>query len=299
MTAIIFNEAFKSASAGVPPEEIIDPESEVPVKRQCELLGVSRSTFYYKPVKKDKASDRELEKVMADIDTIHTKHPFYGARKISKELSAIGHKGWGRKRTKTQMDKMRIYPVYPRPNTSRPGKQSAKFPYLLKGKRIWLPNQVWATDITYVRLGATHMYLTAFIDWHSRMIVGWELSDTLEAAPVVECMEKATEEYGIPCYCNSDQGAQFGADDYVLLLSGLGIRQSMDGRGRWVENVIIERWFRSLKSECLYINEYNTPRELRRLVAGYVDDYNNDRIHESLGYATPSEVYYSAFKMAA
>jgi len=240
-----------------------------------------------------------LEEVMADIDRIHTKHPCYGARKISRELIALGHKKWGRKRTRTLMDKMRIYPVYPKPNTSRPSKQSAKFPYLLKGKRIWLPNQVWATDITYVRLGTTHMYLAAFIDWYSRMIVGWELSDTLEAAPVVECMRKATEEYGIPCYCNSDQGAQFGADDYVSLLSGLGIRQSMDGKGRWVENVIIERWFRSLKSECLYINEYKTPRELRKLIAGYVDDYNNERIHETLDYATPAEVYSSAFKMAA
>ena len=269
------------------------------MKRQCELLGVARSTFYYKPVKRDEATDGELEEAMADIDRIHTKHPFYGARKTSKELIALGHEKWGRKRTRTLMDKMGIYPVYPKPNTSRPSKQSAKFPYLLKGKRIWLPNQVWATDITYVRLGAAHMYLTAFIDWYSRMIVGWELSDTLEAAPVVECMRKATEEYGIPCYCNSDQGAQFGADDYVSLLSGLGIRQSMDGKGRWVENVIIERWFRSLKSECLYINEYKTPRELRKLITDYVDDYNNERIHETLDYVTPAEVYYSAFKMAA
>lgn len=280
-------------------EKIVDPESEVTISRQCELLGVARSSYYYKPAMHDKAVDEKRELVMAEVDRIHTEHPYYGARKISKELARVGHENWGRKKVGNLMDKMRIFPVYPKPNLSKSSKQSVKFPYLLKGKRIWLPNQVWATDITYVKLGSSHMYLTAFIDWHSRMIVGWELSDTLEAAPVVACMKKATEIYGIPGICNSDQGVQFGSEAYAALLGELGVEQSMDGRGRWVDNVIIERWFRSLKSECLYINEYRTPRELRRLIADYVVDYNNNRLHEALDYATPAESYYTAFSNAA
>lgn len=269
------------------------------MSRQCELLGVPRSSYYYKPVVRSKVVDEEREAVMAEVDRIHTEHPYYGARKISKDLAKAGYENWGRNRVAKLMDDMRIFPVYPKPNLSKHTKQSAKFPYLLKGKKIWLPNQVWAADITYVRLGTGHMYLTAFIDWYTRMIVGWELSDSLEAATVVSCMKRATETYGVPAISNSDQGAQFGSEAYVTLLAELGVRQSMDGRRRWVDNVRIERWFRSLKSECLYINEYNTPRELKNLIAEYVEDYNNKRLHEALDYATPAECYYAAFGNAA
>jgi putative transposase len=193
------------------------------------------------------------------------------------------------------MDEMGIYAIYPKPNLSKPGKDHKRFPYLLKNKSIFFPNQVWAADITYIPMKHGHMYLTAIIDWHSRYIVGWSLSDTLDAAPVIEALKRAMEQYGIPGIVNSDQGAQFTSDAYIRLLADNGIRQSMDGRARWVDNVIIERWFRSLKVEYVYINDYRSPRELRVGIEAYIQDYNNLRPHQSLDQAAPATVYQSSF----
>lgn len=187
-----------------------------------------------------------------------------GSRKLLKKLvQDDGITGIGRQLVRRYMQEMGIFAVYPKPDTSAPNKQHKKFPYLLRGKQIWLPNQVWAVDITYISLGRSHMYLTAIIDWYSRFIVGWALSDTLETAPVLEALKQAIERYGVPAIINSDQGSQFTSGEYGSYLKSLGIRQSMDGKARWVDNVIIERWFRSLKQEEIYINEYQSPRELR------------------------------------
>jgi putative transposase len=180
---------------------------------------------------------------------------------------------------------------------SKSGKAHKKFPYLLRNKAVDFPNQAWAIDITYVPMKSGHMYLTAIIDWHSRFIVGWELSDTLDSAPVIEALEQAIELYGIPCIVNSDQGSQFSSDGYINLLKANGIRQSMDGKARWVDNVVIERWFRSLKTEYVYINDYASPRELRAGIKAYISDYNNIRPHQSLDYATPAVAYESAFSL--
>lgn len=197
------------------------------------------------------------------------------------------------------MDEMGIYAIYPKPRLSIPDKNRGKFPYLLRNMSIWLPNQVWAIDITYVPMTRGHMYLTAIIDWHSRFVVGWTLSDTLETAPVLETVRKAIEEHGKPAIINSDQGSQFTSDEYIALLKGHGIRQSMDGKSRWVDNVIIERWFRSLKTEWVYINDYRSPRELRSGIKGFVKKYNGLRPHQSNDYDTPAAVYYSAFSANA
>lgn len=161
--------------------------------------------------------------------------------------------------------------------------------------RVHFPNQVWAVDITYIPMKYGHMYLTAVIDWHSRFIVGWSLSDTLESASVIGAVTGAIERYGIPSILNSDQGSQFTSDAYVNLLAGLDIRQSMDGKARWVDNVIIERWFRSLKTEYIYINEYSSPKTLRAGIADYISLYNYARPHQSLDYQTPAAVYMSPF----
>lgn len=189
------------------------------------------------------------------------------------------------------MDEMGIYAVYPKPNLSKRGKEFKKFPYLLKNKAIFLPNQVWAVDITYIKMGKKHMYLTAIIDWYSRFIVGWALSDALDTTPVLEAVQSAILTYGTPAIINSDQGSQFTSSDYIEYLASQGIRQSMDGKARWVDNVLIERWFRSLKCECIYINEFESPRALRLGIAAYINEYNHERPHSTHDGDYPAEVY--------
>ena len=230
---------------------------------------------------------------MAAIDRIHLEHPCYGARRISKELSREDDIDMKRRKVAALMETMGIKAIYPKPNTSAPGRQHPKFPYLLKGKMVRFPNQVWSTDVSYIKIGKTHMYLSIVIDWFSRYIVGWRLHDTLEATECVKCMEEAFDDHGIPAYANSDQGATYSANEYIALLADRGVAQSMDGKGRWVDNVICERAFRSIKQECVYINEYSTPNELRSLIGTYIDDYNNKRLHSSLDYETPAEWYFS------
>jgi putative transposase len=235
------------------------------------------------------------EKVKRRIDYWHTLLPSAGVRKLRKLLQDNAGLRAGRKLIKRLMDEMGIHVIYPKPNLSKPGKEHRIFPYLLRNKSIIFPNQVWAVDLTYIPMKHGHMYMTAIIDWYSRFIVGWALSDTLDAAPVIEALKQAMERYGIPAIVNSDQGAQFTSDDYIMLLKSNGVRQSMDGKARWVDNVIIERWFRSLKTEYVYINEYASPRELRAGIEKYIHEYNTIRPHQSWDYETPLSVYYSPF----
>jgi putative transposase len=266
-------------------------DSDISISRKCELLGVNRASFYYKPkpMSKDEIARREL--IMQKIDFIHTSKPYMGAKKIAKKIKREHGMDVGKKLTRKLMEQMGIYCIYPKPNTSKASKHHKKFPYLLYNMDIFLPNQVWAIDITYIRMGRGHMYLTAIIDWATRYIVGWALSDTLEAAPIIDCLKATIEAHGSPGIINTDQGSQFTSDDYTALLQGLRIRQSMDGKGRWVDNRIIERWFRSLKCDDIYINDYNTPKELRRGIAAYISEYNTERPHQSLDYAYPADIY--------
>lgn len=262
--------------------------------RQCELLEINRTTVYYTPVE----PDRDFENLVKNrLDYWHTKMPYMGVRKLRDKLQNIDNIPVGRRLIKRYMGEMGIYAMCPKPNLSKRNKQHKIYPYLLRNLEINRSNQVWAVDITYIKMGRSHMYLTAIIDWYSRYIVGWELSDTLDTAPVLAAVKMAISQYGKPEIINSDQGSQFTSDDYTSYLKQQNIQQSMDGKGRWVDNVVIERWFRSLKVERIYPYEFTSPRELRIGIREYVQEYNNERPHQTHNYQTPYEVY--LVKMAA
>lgn len=231
---------------------------------------------------------------MQRIDTLHVQNPYRGSRKLGKTLCDEGY-SVSRKTVQRLMREMHIRAIYPKINLSKRNQKEAIMPYLLRNYEVILPNQVWSIDITYIAMPHGHMYLTAIIDWYSRKIVGHYLSDTLDTESVMIPVRVAVETYGTPAIINSDQGCQFTSKEYKGLLRGLDIRQSMDGKSRWADNVMIERWFRSLKTECLYPNEYQTPQELRKLINDYIRDYNHDRPHQALNYETPDKIYASCF----
>jgi putative transposase len=220
---------------------------------------------------------------------------YLGAKKIRNKLIVDdGVQDISIEKVRSYMAEMGICAVYPHKKTSISDKKAIKFPYLLRNMEIWLPNMVWSVDITYIKMNKGHMYLTAIIDWFSRMLLNWELSDTLEAAPVLQCVEKSFKTHGYPIIVNSDQGSQFTSKNYMELLGDYRVKQSMNGKGRWIDNRRIERWFRSLKVENIYIVEYKTPRELRNGVNDYILEYNTQRPHESLEYNRP-EVFHNSF----
>ena len=273
-------------------------DEKLSVRRQCELLGISRTQAYYEPRLPDKHKLERKEMIMSRIDYWHTQMPYLGTRRIVEQLRKEGYVV-GRKSVRSYMREMGIHAVYPKPHLSKRNFKESVVPYLLKNKLISVPNLVWSIDITYIKMGRSHMYLTAIIDWYSRKIVGWNLSDTLETAPVLEAVGSAVERFGIPSILNSDQGSQFTSIEYKALLKSLGIRQSMDGKSRWADNILIERWFRSLKTELIYINEFQSPKELRRGIRHYVEEYNTLRPHEALDYAVPDDFYFAAFSNAS
>ena len=254
-------------------------------------MGINRNSIYYNARQATAEQIEREEKIKARLDYWHTNQCCLGTRGLRNKLRKEDGLSIGRKLIRRYMIEMGIYAVYPKPNVSKKDKGAKPFPYLLKNKAIFLPNQVWAVDITYIKMGKKHMYLTAIIDWFSRYIVGWALSDTLETAPVLEALKKANARHGYPAIINSDQGSQFTSKEYIEYLRENGIRQSMDGKARWVDNVIIERWFRSLKCECIYISEFDSPKALRNGISNYVDEYNNARPHTAHGGDYPVEAY--------
>lgn len=264
------------------------------VRRQCELLGISRYKVYYKPVEVNQEEVLRREKIMAQIDYWHTVMPQIGSRKIVQKLKDEGFNA-GRKLVRRLMCEMGICAIYPKPNLSKRSYKEAIVPYLLRDYQVFMPNQVWSIDITYIKMQHGHMYLTAIIDWFSRKIVGWNLSDTLDTLYVIQAVREAVEKYGVPGILNSDQGCQFTSSAYKEVLKQLHIRQSMDGKSRWADNIMIERWFRSLKTEEIYLNEYPSPKALRIAIAAYIQQYNTERPHQALGYRTPERVYSEGF----
>lgn len=271
--------------------------------RACELLGVSRATAYRdmalpEAPEGDRWSDED-ERLAALVDREHVAHPAFGALKIAHVLREAGEPRATRWRVTRPMGLMGIRPLCPLPSLSKPAKASRRFPYLLRGKAARFPNQVWRTDITYVQIGGHHMYLTAVIDWYSRYVVSWRLSDTMRAREVVACAKDAFEAHDTPSIMNSDQGSVFGSEEYVSLLEGEHVTQSMDGRARWRDNVLMERWSGTLKSECLRNEEYETPAQLEAIIRRFVDDYNSARPHQSLDYDTPSSWYFTGIEEAA
>ena len=273
---------------------MIQKDSDLSIRRQCELLGVNRSGLYYQAVPIDETRLAKEEEIMRRIDDWHMKFPYFGSRKIVVKLREEGY-NVGRKTVRRLMQEMGIYAIYPKINLSKRNFKESVVPYLLRNYPVNFPNQVWSIDITYISMPKGHMYLTAIIDWYSRKIVGHYLSDTLDTNSVIQAVKEAVETHGIPAILNSDQGCQFTSSEYKALLKSLHIRQSMDGKSRWADNIMIERWFRSLKNEQIYPNEYHSPRELRKLIKEYVDAYNRERPHEALDYKVPDAVYYGTF----
>lgn len=255
---------------------------------------MNHSSVYTKPPTPDEKKHLLRETLMARLAYWHTMLPALGSRKLAVKLQEEGFLA-GRKLVRRLMREMGIWAVYPKVNLSKRNFQESIVPYLLRNKAVSFPNQVWSIDITYIKLNRSHMYLTAIIDWYSRKIVGWNLSDTLGTQPVLEAVRNAVDRFGTPAILNSDQGSQFTSNEYKQLLKDLHIRQSMDGKPRWADNIMVERWFRSLKTELIYINEFRSPRELRQSIRSYIDDYNSLRPHEALDYATPDTVYHASF----
>lgn len=264
---------------------LIDRNHAISLTRQAELLGISRSGLYYEPVLDD--SDERL-KVL--IDEIYTELPFYGSRKIAEALQRMGH-AVGRRRVRRFMAEMGTEAVYPKPNLSKPHPDHTIYPYLLRGISIDRIDQTWGSDITYIRLDKGFAYLVAIMDWYSRYVISWELSTSLEADFCIRALEKALS-IGRPEIFNTDQGSQFTSNDFTQRLLDEAILISMDGRGRCMDNIFTERLWRSLKYENVYPNDYQTVREARQGIGAYVDLYNTVRLHQSLGYMTPHEVYY-------
>ena len=266
---------------------------ELPVSTGAKLLGINRTSVYYEVLP---VSQEELE-CKSVIDHLHTDNPTWGARQMSAQLKLRGYQV-GRRKAGRYMREMDITPIYPKMNLSKRMKQAKVCPYLLRNAVIDRPNQAWSIDITYIPMKHGFLYLTAIIDWYSRCIVGWDVDDTLDTTMVINACKKAFK-VAKPLIINSDQGSQFTSDKYIDFIRSNGIRQSMDGKSRWADNIMIERWFRSFKYEEAYLTEYANLKEVREAIGRYIYTYNFERCHQSIGNKRPAEVYYPVILLEA
>lgn len=264
---------------------------EISVVRQCQLLGINRSSVYYR----GRVESNEDAKLMRLLDAQYTLTPFYGYRRMTVYLQKSGF-SVNHKRVSRLMRKLGLEAIYPKPNLSKPNKEHLKFPYLLRAVKIEHSNQVWATDITYIRLKGGFIYLLAIMDWHSRFVIDFKISNSLESTVFVETLKRALEK-GKPEIFNSDQGSQFTAIEWLKVLTEKGIQISMDGRGRCFDNIFVERLWRSVKQEEVYLKEYLDVWEAEESLKRYFDFYNYHRPHQSLGYQTPFEIYQKGLKI--
>jgi len=268
---------------------MINRESDLPITRQCQLLELNRSTVYYQP----KPSSEEDLKLMRRIDEMHLKRPFYGSRRIRDWLWEEGY-DINRKRVQRLMRKMGIVAIYPKAKTSKPGKGHKIYPYLLRNLVIDRPNQVWATDITYLPMAKGFVYLVAIMDWHSRRVLSWRLSNTMDSDFCVDALEEALGRYGSPEIFNTDQGAQFTSESFTGVLKKANVDISMDGKGRWMDNVFVERLWRSVKYEEVYLKAYENVAEARVSIGTYLEFYNSERQHQGINRKTPDQVYWGS-----
>ena len=259
------------------------------VTRQCQLLAVPRSSAYA-CAQRVSADDLAYMRLLAEL---YLKWPFYGSRRLCVELHQRGHRV-NRKRVQRLMRQMGLRAIYPKPRTSQPGKGHTIYPYLLRDLNIERPNQVWASDICYLPMAKGFMYLTVLMDWYSRRVLAWHVSNTLETEACVAALEEALLRYGTPEIFNTDQGAQYTSEAFTAVLLAHGVSISMDGKGRWVDNVFVERLWRSVKYEDVYWRAYETPTELRRGLSRYFTFYNTERRHQTLKRQTPDAVYFGA-----
>lgn len=265
---------------------MIDPgHSQIPVMRQCELLGLPRSSYYYRP---EREGHYNLW-LMQLIDEQFTRAPFYGVVRMTQWLRQQGE-AVNPKRIRRLMRQMGLEAIYPKPRLSQPHPSHKKYPYLLRNLVVDRPNQVWATDITYIRMMQGFVYLMAILDWYSRYVLAWEVSTTLETTFCLEALDRALA-ISQPEIFNTDQGSQFTSLDFIRRLEDRGVQISMDGRGRVFDNLFVERLWRSVKYEEVYLHQYRTVPEVKQRLARYFHFYNEERLHEALGYSTPSQVY--------
>lgn len=267
-------------------------EDEMPLTMQCELAGVPRSTVYRRleAVTRQACMNEEDDRLRALIDEEYTSRPFYGSRRMAVYLRGRGHRV-NRKRVQRLMREMGLAGMAPGPATSKPHPQHKVYPYLLRGVAVMRPNQVWSTDLTYIRLARGFAYLVAIIDWYSRRVLAWRISNSMDASFCVDCLEDALRHHGRPDVFNSDQGSQFTSDAFTGVLKREGVAISMDGRGRALDNIFVERLWRNVKYEDVYLKGYANMAELTVGLAQYFAFYNAERPHQALGYETPDHVY--------
>ena len=256
------------------------------IRSQCRLLSISRSSYYFHP----KGESSENLVFMKRIDDLYLSHPYYGSRRMTYVLRQEGF-GVSRHRVQRLIRLMGIQAIHPKPKTSLGNKEHRVYPYLLRDLAIDRPNQVWCSDITYIPMRRGFIYLTAIMDWHSRKVLSWKLSNTLDARFCVEALEEALQTYGNPEIFNTDQGAQYTSEDFTSVLKSHEIKISMDGKGRWMDNVMIERLWRSLKQECIYLQEFDSIKELKKALQNWFIFYNHERPHVTFKGRKPNEIY--------
>jgi putative transposase len=276
----------------------IDTKLPISINKQCTLLNISKSSLYYTPVVKF-SSDEDI-KLLNMVNDIYSEFPYYGTRRM---LTALGNEGFtlGRKLIKTIYQYLGIKALYPTKKTTIPNKEHYKYPYLLKQFKndknqviIDTPNKVWSTDITYIKLERGHVYLAAIIDWNTKKILSWKLSNTMDISLTTNVLNEALSLYPKPEIFNTDQGSQYTAQAHVDILNKHDIQISMDGKGRSIDNIVIERFWRSIKYEEIYLNDYKSMNELRYSIDNYMQKYNSRRLHSTLGNKTPNEIYFKA-----
>ena len=275
---------------------MIDRGHALPITRQARALGISRGSVYYLP---RSVSDADLA-IMRRLDELHLQFPFAGSRMLRGLLAGEGI-AIGRRRVRTMMRRMGIEALYRRPRTTKPEPGHKIYPYLLRGLEITRPNQVWAMDITYIPMARGFVYLAVVLDWASRRVLSWRVSIALEPAFCIEALDEALARYGTPTIFNTDQGSQFTSTDFTDVLKDHGIHISMDGKGAWRDNVFVERLWRSIKYEEVYLRAYDSVAEARQSIGRYLDFYNGRRPHSSLDGATPNQAYFDPqpIRMAA
>ncbi len=268
----------------------VDQKDELALSRQCQLLNVTRSVIHEQKKRQQQPVSAEDQQLLRLLDEEYTRHPFYGSRRMTKYLRGLNHQV-NRKRVQPLMRILGLVGMAPGPNTSKPHPEHKVYPYLLRGVEVTRPNQVWSTDITYIRLPQGFVYLVAIMDWYSRKVLAWQLSNTMDSAFCVNCLEQAIKTYGTPEIFNTDQGAQFTSADFTGVLSQHGVTISMDGRGRALDNIFVERLWRTVKYEEVYLKQYGNLQALSAGLTDYFAFYNSERPHQSLGYETPDRVY--------
>ena len=274
-------------SVGRRRERINPKHKRLSIVRQCALLQISRSGHYYRPT----GESEDALALMRLIDEAFLESPYYGARQMMRHLHRLGH-NVGRHRVSRLMRKMGLRAIYQKPNTSAPHPQNRVYPYLLRNLAVVRPNQVWCSDITYIPMRRGFLYLVAIMDWHSRRVLLWRLSNTMDVGFCVEALQEALARFGTPEIFNTDQGSQFTSVAFTQMLKDANVQISMDGRGRWMDNVFIERLWRSLKYECVYLHAFETGQALHTGLARWIGHYNMHRPHSALAGRTPDEAYH-------